>query len=148
MAILALHDHPPVGRDGDDVDLQAMLTVACDNLETAIANLRPAEVSLSGIYKQVAGATLSGPDVIEIKKNFSVTVQLHYGYTQSNPKVRVEYADGTYKDFTGTRSSNTYTYSIAVDGTNVKSITPIGVAKNTYTVTIPEGAGYSLDATK
>ena len=125
------------GTSVEDMDLQAKLTVACNNLETAIANLKHAEVSLRDVYKQVTGATLSGSDVIEIRKYFPVTVQLQEGYTNSNPQVRVLYNDGSYKDFTGTKSGNTVTYNIIINGTNVKSITPTGVTKNTYIVKIP-----------
>ena len=124
----------------EDIDLQKKLTVACDNLEEAIANLKHATVTIRDIYKQVDGATIAGSSEIELKKAFNVTVDLHDGYTQSTPQVRVSYKDGTYKDFSGTRNGNKFTYSVTIDNGNVSSIMPINVNKNTYTVSVQTSA--------
>ena len=123
-----------------DIDLQKKLTVACDNLEAAISGLKKPTAIIKDIYKQVTGAAISGSGEVEIGQAFTVYVDLQDGYTQSAPKVRVTYKDGSYKDFSGTRSGNRLSYSVSITSDNVSSISPIDVHKNTYTVSIPSSA--------
>ena len=124
-----------------DTNLQRKIYDAWYSLKAAIDGLRFPEVTLGNVFVQVPGATIAGPEKIEIKKASKITVRLHEGYTQSVPGVQVVYKDGTVNNYSGTLgANNTYEYSITLSNANVKSITPTNVNPNRYNVVLPSDA--------
>ena len=87
----------------------------------------------------VTGATVSGSATGTPGKNFSVTLDLAAGYTQSNPAITVNYDDGRTQKITGgSKNGNTVTFTFLLDGFSPK-ISPADVNINTYKVYVPGG---------
>ena len=120
-------------------DPQAEVYSVWTNLRDAINGLTRIPVTLR--YESDTNATISGPTSTLVGDNFTVTVKLADAYTQSNPQVRVLYSNGEYADFSGTKSGNICTYTVKVTRSDVSKIYPINVNKNTYKVTLQNGAG-------
>ena len=123
-----------------DTNLQGKIYGAWYNLNEAIKGLKFPEVTLGNVFVQVPGATIAGPQKIEIKKAAKITVNLHEGYTQSVPGVQVVYNNGTVNNYSGRLNGNRYEYSVTLNSADVKSIKPTGVNLNRYTVTVPSSA--------
>ena len=136
--------HPTSETD----DLQAKIYASEQALKTAIKGLTKAEVSLGNIFKQVDGATLSGPDKVYVGEEFEATVKLQEGYTQSVPTLTVT-SGGTTNTVTGTIASDgSYKFKVTLTSEDGNSITPANVNKNTYKVTVPpSGTGFTASKT-
>ena len=109
-------------------------------------------VSINGVaantysvgYSLGAGVSKASGTATSIKHFGTATVKLTVdpAYSQRTPAPTV--TNGTLS--TGTRNGNTFTYTLSGVTANT-TVTVPALALNQYTVTIPKGTGYSLDAT-
>ena len=135
-------------RPENIADPQAEIYNVWTELRDAINALVPLPTSITYV-NNVSGATVSGPATATPGNNISVTLRLEDSHSKSpNAGVNIKYEDGTTKNFTsGTRNGNTLTITLPLEGFN-PTITPINIAKNTYTVTVPtSGTGFTASKT-
>ena len=118
------------------------------NIWTALKDAINALVALPTnitYVNNVEGAKVEGPSTATPGNNISVTLRLEDSHSKSpDAGINIRYTDGTSKNFTvkssGSRNGNTITLTIPLEGFE-PTITPINIAKNTYKVTLQNGAG-------
>ena len=125
-------------------DPQAEINAVWTELRDALNALVALPTNITYV-NNVEGAKVEGPSTATPGNNISVTLRLEDSHSKSpDAGINIRYTDGTSKNFTvkssGSRNGNIITLTIPLEGFE-PTITPINIAKNTYKVTLQNGAG-------